>query len=230
MRMKLSSMISTVILFLAGWLAGTVAGQEVASDVGLDVGREFRDCNVCPTMVVVPAGDFEMGASHAGGSAGEGPVHRVKVPAFEIGQNKVTFVEFNAFLDATGQERLDCPSRWRQLAVGCIAWDDAVQYTTWLSRMTGRRYRLPSESEWEFVARHTAWLGVSGMIGNGREWVIDCWHADYRGAPADGGGWEVDGDCSRRVVRGELTVSGRLGIGRQIERDDHGFRVARTLD
>ena len=43
--------------------------------------------------------------------------------------------------------------------------------------------------------------GLYGMLGNAWEWVEDCWHPTYAGAPADGGVW-VGGDCSRHVLRG----------------------------
>ena len=45
-------------------------------------------------------------------------------------------------------------------------------------------------------------FGLHDMLGNVWEWVEDCWHDDYTGAPLDGRAWIAGGDCSRRVLRG----------------------------
>ena len=82
-----------------------------------------------------------------------------------------------------------------------------------------------------------AW-GLHDMHGNVREWVEDCWHDSYAGAPADGSAWTVGGDCSRRVLRGGswfdipwyLRAALRSGYFAGGRLDVLGFRVARTLD
>jgi formylglycine-generating enzyme required for sulfatase activity len=71
------------------------------------------------------------------------------------------------------------------------------------------------------------------MNGNVREWVQDCWHPDYSGAPVDGQPW-LTGECSRRVVRGgawnlggaSLRSSDREWDDRNFGFTDRGFRVA----
>lgn len=80
-----------------------------------------------------------------------------------------------------------------------------------------------------------AW-GLHDMLGNVWEWVADCWHADYTGAPADGRAWVEDG-CAKRVNRGggwgnhprSLRVSNRDGDPAGSRSDGLGFRVARDL-
>ena len=81
-------------------------------------------------------------------------------------------------------------------------------------------------------------FGLHNVHGNVREWVEDCWHASYRGAPSDGRAWTVGGDCSRRVSRGGswssdprfLRSAYRGGDPTGIRINNVGFRVARTLD
>jgi formylglycine-generating enzyme required for sulfatase activity len=103
-------------------------------------------------MVRIPSGSFEMGSN---GEASERPVHPVNVKSFAIGRREVTVAEWRACADGGG-----CPAVSEANATDApdapmhnLSWDDAVAYVTWLSKKTGKPYRLPSESEWEFAAR-----------------------------------------------------------------------------
>ena len=81
-------------------------------------------------------------------------------------------------------------------------------------------------------------FGLHDVHGNVLEWVEDCWHADYEGAPTDGGAWTVGGDCDRRVLRGGSWSYGPSYLrsanrGRDVSGYgslNYGFRIARTLD
>ncbi|MCY4119752.1 MAG: SUMF1/EgtB/PvdO family nonheme iron enzyme, partial [Acidobacteria bacterium] len=81
-------------------------------------------------------------------------------------------------------------------------------------------------------------FGLHDALGNVWEWVEDCWHDDYDGAPRDGSAWTRGGDCGRRVLRGGSWVSYprflRSALRRRSDAENrsttHGFRVARTLD
>ena len=122
-------------------------------------GSTFSDCDVCPRMVVVPAGTFTMGspASEEGRRDDEGPQHSVTIPApLAVGVYEVTFAEWDACVRAggcggyaPGDDGLGRGSR----PVIRVSWDDAQAYVSWLSQQTSARYRLLSEPEWEYVAR-----------------------------------------------------------------------------
>ena len=81
-------------------------------------------------------------------------------------------------------------------------------------------------------------FGLHDVLGNVWEWTADCWHDDYRGAPADGSAWTRRGDCDRRVLRGgswETVPAGLRSANRYQNGDNRaaaivGFRVARVLE
>ena len=118
-------------------------------------GETFRDCPTCPELVVLPAGTFRMGCvSGLGCVNDELPVREIEVASFALSRYEVTFKEYERFATATGRRQ---PSDWgwgggRRPVTG-ISWEDAVAYVDWLSDETGERYRLPSETEWEYAAR-----------------------------------------------------------------------------
>ena len=115
-----------------------------------------------PVLVKIPAGWFQMG-SEAGQDC-ERPVHRVWVDEFFLAATQVTNSEYAGFLSATSTPP---PPFWndpnfndvQQPVVG-PSWFDAVAYCEWLSKVSGRRYRLPTEAEWERAARG----GVEGKL------------------------------------------------------------------
>ncbi len=108
-----------------------------------------------PTVARIPAGWFHMGSEN--GRDNERPVHRVTVDAFEMALVCVTNRMYRCFLEATDHTT---PSVWDdplfshpQQPVVAVSWFDAAAYCEWLSRQSGRHYRLPTEAEWERAAR-----------------------------------------------------------------------------
>jgi formylglycine-generating enzyme required for sulfatase activity len=123
-------------------------------------GEMFRDCpDVCPEMVVAPAGSFTMGSpvNEADRTTAEGPQHRVTIAhGFAVGRFEVTFAEWDACVNARGCRHRPGDTGWgrdRRPVIN-VSWDDVTkEYLPWLSRKTGRSYRLLTEAEWEYAAR-----------------------------------------------------------------------------
>ena len=129
----------------------------------------FKDCPTCPEMVVVPAGSFTMG------SPADEPLRehheaqvRVSIAApFAVGRFAVTFDEWDCIADGGCGRYKPNDEGWGRgkRPVINVNWDDAKAYTAWLSRKTGKTYRLLSEAEREYVTRAgttTAfWWGTS---------------------------------------------------------------------
>jgi formylglycine-generating enzyme required for sulfatase activity len=148
--------------------AGTAPSQQV-----------LRDCPACPAMVVVPAGSFSMGspADEPLRHANEGPQSTVHIASFAVGETEVTRAQYADFVRETKRQHtegcvndpdgdaenagLDPAASFASPGFAqqddhpavCVSWQEATDYAAWLSRKTGKRYRLPSESEWEYAAR-----------------------------------------------------------------------------
>ena len=131
------------------------AEQRRIQDAG--PGMRFRDCLACPEMIVVPSGSFIMGSPDDEGYSDEGPQHRVSIGyRFAVGVYEVTFSKWDACADDGGCKGYHPDDEgWGRgnRPVINVSWADAQSYVRWLSRKTGHRYGLLSESEWEYVAR-----------------------------------------------------------------------------
>ncbi len=229
-----------------------------------------------PPMVAIDAGRFSMGYGGGISTSDTRPAHEVALPGFLIGVREVTFSEYDRYVRATGARRPDDYGWGRaERPVVDVSWYEAVAYTRWLAGQTGRRYRLPTEAEWELAARAgsegaywwgndppngravcldcgSAWdrrstaavgslsanaFGLYDTAGNAAEWVADCYHRGYDGAPADGGVWD-ERDCAARIVRGgsfdKPASSMHSHVRKPLAPDARlrsvGFRVARDAD
>ena len=169
-------------------------------------GERFRDCAECPELVVVPAGSFMMGSPPDEPERESAREEQVRVSIrqpFAVGAYSVTRGEFSAFVQATGykvdpgcwfwtgttwEERAE--TSWRspgfaqddQHPVLCVDLEAAKEYVTWLSTRTGKTYRLPSETEREYVAR----AGTNTPFWWGSSISTDMANYDGRHKYADG--------------------------------------------
>ena len=115
------------------------------------------DPALLPAMVEVPGGTFTMGTAGASGEDyDEAPAHSVTVDAFRMSACEITNVQYEAFDPNHKQVRKDRKeynSKGDDEAVVDVSWDNAVAYCKWLSKQTGKNYRLPTEAEWEYACR-----------------------------------------------------------------------------
>ena len=135
-------------------------------------GAPFKECADCPEMVVMPAGTFVMGSPDGktaiigldgkpkpsvlapeedGRADDEGPQHEVTIAkSLAVSKFEVTHDQWQLCVDYGG-----CPTAAGKgnLPAASVSWDDARFYAAWLSKMTGKTYRLLTEAEWEYAAR-----------------------------------------------------------------------------
>ena len=284
------------------------------------------ECPACPELALVPPGKFLMGsapdATELDAATGESPAVAVSFTRpFHVSRREITVAEFRRYVEASGAEPasgcrvwlggqwvFERDRSWRDPGfalppqdaepVVCVNWDDVRGYAEWLSKVSGKRYRLPSEAEWEYVARggtsfprfwgerdshegavlslacdfanvydssavdayRFPWpnarcsdrvaalalvgqykpnaFGVFDIIGNVREWVMDCYTASYAGRPEDARAWTWQGGCELKGVRGgswasrprDARAPARVAESTALRQSDLGFRIVRDYD
>jgi formylglycine-generating enzyme required for sulfatase activity len=239
--------------------------RKVAQNVA--AGAIVKDCADCPEMVVIPGDSFVMGSEK---NPEEKPLHRVHIRSFLIGRTEVTREEWTAVMGAAPTHFGKCE---KQCPVERVSWLEVQTFIQKINVRTGMTYRLPSESEWEYVARSgtkTEWsfgdselalneygwydhnsarsshgvgqkkpntFKVFDMQGNLWEWVSDCWHENYIGAPMNSTSWDSNCASEQRVLRGgsyldypnSLRSAKRRFSIPSFQASAVGFRLARDL-
>lgn len=103
-------------------------------------------------LVAIPAGNFQMGSSE---QSREKPIHSVAIQAFTMQEHEVTFAQWDICVAAGGCSHKPADNGWGRgdRPVIDVSYNDITQqFIPWLSRATGKRFRLPSEAEWEYAA------------------------------------------------------------------------------
>jgi len=117
-----------------------------------------RPETIKPELVEIPGGVFHMGRND--GPLQESPVHEVKIPTFWLDKTEVTNAEYSQFVQQANHAP---PAHWGSvkppigeelLPVANVSYDDALAFAEWRSKRDSAVYRLPSEEEWEYVARN----------------------------------------------------------------------------
>lgn len=205
--------------------------------------------NFDPEVLHVPGGEFPMGDDR--GPRDARPIHSVLIGDFEIAISEVSNRQYKQFVDATGHASPVTPAWQRNnyneglddSPVTGVSWEDADAFCKWLSQMTGKRYRLPTEAEWEKAART---VGRQLTIGRVFEWCWDLYDPTYYRrsqrinpvGPLRGQRVKIQGrEGESRVIRGGEIPSGSLQM-RATERNsfigsrgrgDIGFRIVHDL-
>lgn len=114
-------------------------GEYISEDLGNGVKLE---------MVSIPAGSFLMGSPVGEGNENEKPQHLVNVPTFYMGKYPITQSQYLAIMGEN-------PSHFQggDLPVENVSWLNAQEFCEKLSKKSGKKYRLPSEAEWEYACR-----------------------------------------------------------------------------
>ena len=207
-----------------------VAGYSATPLVVHAPGSTFKDCDACPEMIELPPGEFMMGSpvDEVGHKQTEGPQRRVTIPKrFALGKFEVTIDQFSSFVSETGlaagnkcqvmlrfegDKETWSPPQASFLQPGfevtgshpvvCVSGHEAQAYVAWLRRRTGKPYRLPTETEWEYAAR----AGTKTSYSFGIDETGLCAYARF----ADlGSPFRWRGGC-----RGEAAAYGPLQVGR----------------
>lgn len=196
------------------WSDGVVKGRSLSG--WSTPGTLFRDAQFLPTMVVIPSGHYTIGSpiTEVGRSDSEGPQVPVVIERpFALAATPTTVGQWRRFVMSTGY-RADAGivcwdaavSAWADDALGTwetpgfiqvddnpivgVSWKGAVNFCRWLTEMTGRTYRLPTEAEWEYAAR----AGGAGPYPWGVDSPIDRAHfADARPGGGSEGAVKVGG-------------------------------------
>lgn len=243
----LGALVALVVVSAAAWLEQdwlaeqfyvwrNVSALTASQEQALKPGDPIHECTDCPEMIVVPAGSFEMGslATDKDAYPNEFLHHQVIIDKlFAVSKYELTFADWDACVAGGGCNGYRPSDRgWGHGQRPVISWDEAQRYVTWLSRITGKKYRLLSEAEYEYAARggkETVYpwdnnielngTAMANCDGCGSQW------ADKQTAPAGsfaanafglydmvGNVWEWTEDCYHGNYTGDAPTDGSAWV------------------
>jgi formylglycine-generating enzyme required for sulfatase activity len=215
------------------------------------------------TWISIPAGSFEMGCLPGDPDCydAERPRHTVEIRAFELTATEITQAQYEALIGENPSFYTDCPAcpvemvNWTESVAFCEAlgvrlpteaeWEYAARAGGSTIYLCGDEASCLDAAAWYFENADNQThpvgekapnaFGLFDMAGNVAEWVRDCSHDDYSGAPTDGSAWEEEG-CEYRVLRGGAFGLDPIGLRASNRNWDYpdgyftpspGFRCAR---
>lgn len=225
----------------------------VAKDLLIEDKAIVTDAQLGFKLIKIDKGTFTMGGSRYN----EGPVHTEKIVTdFYIMDSEVSIKQYLPYLKATQKKDFSISiGNNTDLPVVNINWHDAVDYAQWVSSVSGRTYRLPTEAEWEYVAQmglslsssppfdtekterspvYSAWrnsLNIYGMPGNVWEWCLDNYSERYaqKKNHTDTSGNKALRGGSWKDSRKSISATSRLGLISTTKANNIGFRLVTHL-
>jgi len=183
-------------------VAVTLAGQAASAKKYTETVTSKNGDKFSFEMVLIPGGAFQMGspADQAGRADDEGPRHEVRLDSFYLCTTEATIGLFLAYYEETVTPKSEQPAAKKAADVDAITgptpvfgdvtmgyskkhpaiggtWHNAVTFCKWLSKKTGKQYRLPTEAEWEYACRAGAKTAYSfGDTPDPRQLVNAGWY------------------------------------------------------
>ncbi len=157
--------------------ASTVtAGENTAALLaGNQAAKGYTEPATGMEFVPAPKGCFTMGDTHGDGQGDEKPLHEVCLDSFLLGKYEVTNAQYRRFRPEHDSGNYGGNSlNGNNQPVANLSWYDAFDYARWLSERTGKRFRLPTEAEWEYAARG----GTNGRNYWGEDSSVACKYAN----------------------------------------------------
>lgn len=194
-------------------------GVGESADANPDSGKLVKDCDVCPELVVIPAGRYVIGSEpkEPGHQPHEAPQQLIKIfKPIAVGRFELKRDEFAAFLEDSGYEPKGACASGDPLIkaehlnatgfvqspdhpVVCVSRLDAKMYLAWLYEKTGKLYRLLSAAEWEYAAR----AGSTGRFHGSSD--IGRWRANYGSGPTRGREAQVSAGVASATASASLS-------------------------
>ena len=184
---------------------------------------KFTLCEECPEMTLVPMGSNLIGSpkTEIGRLAGSAEDQKMVTLSYNLAVSisPVLQKEWNWCRRDGPCLHMEATSASQNKTARNLSWLDAQVYIQWLNNKTGKRFRLPSESEWEYFARAGSktrfwwgddWTqrklqqhpwGIRQLQGHIWQWMADCWTPSLANLPGDGQPLRLKG-CQKRSIRG----------------------------